>query len=133
MKKVAVSLVLALTACSGDGPSLPPLTSATTRITIVGGNNQSTPVAQQLPEPLVVKVTDEDGNPRQGVLLNFVVPDAECGRPFAGSAVTDAQGEARERWDLGTRAKKCQMEARAVDQKTGTPLVFATFEATAVA
>lgn len=51
---------------------------------------------------------------------------------FAGAALTNEDGEARERWKLGTVAGDTQrVEARAVDPGTGEKLVFATFRAVA--
>jgi hypothetical protein len=54
------------------------------------------------------------------------------GSVIAGSAQTNADGEARERWTLGPTAGEQILEARAVDQSTGDPIVFGRIAATAI-
>lgn len=64
-------------------------------------------------------------------LVNFRVTSGG-GSVFGGSALTNEQGEARERWTLGSGAANSQrVEARAVDSGTGAAIVFATFRASA--
>ncbi|HEU0012876.1 MAG TPA: Ig-like domain-containing protein, partial [Longimicrobium sp.] len=100
---------------------------------VVSGNNQAGPAGAELPDPLVVKVTDERGRPVKGQLVNFRVT-AGGGTVFASAGITNADGIAQERWTLGTQAGSTQtVEARAIDSDTGEPLVFATFTATATA
>jgi hypothetical protein len=100
---------------------------------VLGGNAQDGTVGEELPDPLVVKVTDARGRPVRGQLVNWRVTRGG-GSVFAGSAITDSKGEARERWTLGTVAGAAQqVEARAVDNQSGAALVFATFTATATA
>lgn len=127
---LAAAASLSTAACGGDGPSLPPLDASTARMTVVSGDAQQDSIGAQLAQPIVVRLTDDQGNLRSGVLINFVVVEPNCGAPFAGSATTGANGEAIERWNLGTKAGTCHMEARAVDQKTGAPLVFKSITAT---
>jgi hypothetical protein len=71
------------------------------------------------------------GEPVSGLLVNFVVTKGG-GNVFAGAAQTTAAGEARERWTLGPTAGEQILEARAVDQTTGDPIVFGQITATAV-
>jgi hypothetical protein len=66
------------------------------------------------------------------VLVNFVVVTDGGGSVFAGAAQTNADGEARERWTLGPVAGEHVVEARAVDQTTGDPIVFGRITATAL-
>lgn len=102
-------------------------------LTIVSGDAQSGVVGQELPQPVVVKVVDANGNAVSGQAVNFRVTDGG-GSVFAGASVTNADGIAQERWTLGTVAGAQQtLEARAVDNATGQALVFATFHATATA
>jgi alpha-tubulin suppressor-like RCC1 family protein len=128
----ALALLLGLLAagCNGElvgGGQIP------ARLLVVSGDMQVAPVGTELPQPLVVRVVDENNRPVKNQLVNFVVT-AGGGSVFAGSALTNAQGEARERWRLGPSAADSQrVEARAVDPSTGTPLVFAVFKATALA
>lgn len=98
---------------------------------IVSGDLQTAAVGTELPAPVVVKVTDAAGIPVKNQIVNFRVV-AGGGSVFAGAALTNDAGEARERWTLGTVAGADQrLEARAVDPDTGDPLVFAVFRATA--
>lgn len=157
-RAVVLALALAgsggLAAC-GDSGTEPPAQLVAGELTIVAGDEQVDTVTQLLPEPIEVLVTTaadgalavrvrrgggagasftshEGEVPVPGQLVNFVVTDPECGRPFAGSATTNAEGRAVERWELGTKAKECTMEARAVDQATGEPIVFSSATATAL-
>jgi hypothetical protein len=94
-----------------------------------GGSQQGLP-GQQLAEPIVVRVTDGNG-PVEGVLINFVVVQGG-GQVFAGAALTNSRGEARERWTLGEMGENV-IEARGVDQTTGEAIVYARIIAHAVA
>lgn len=143
--------VVVLSACSGGESSAPkPPKLVPAALLVVSGDQQQDTVMATLSQPVAVVVTangpsgaitmSSPGSPQAttGVpvpnqIINFRVVDPDCGQPFAGTAITDAQGQAKERWELGTRAKLCHMEARAVDQVTGAPLVFDTATATAVA
>jgi hypothetical protein len=98
-------------------------------VLVVSGDLQTGTVGQELPQPLVVKVVDEAGRPVRDQLVNFRVA-AGGGSVFAGSAITNRNGIAQERWTLGTVAGDTQqVEARAVDPETGAAVVFATFRA----
>lgn len=124
--------VLALAACSGGGDAaLPPLTGATARLSVVSGNAQRDTVAQRLPAPVVVKVTDDAGRPRAGVAVAFAATDPECGRPVSPSAVTAGDGHAETEWELGTHSGYCTLEARAVDPG-GATLAIDSATATAL-
>ncbi len=118
-----------LAACADSTePSLGPPAA----LQIVSGDLQSDTVGHELPKLLVVRAVDAEGRPVQGQIINFRVV-AGGGSVFAGVALTDSAGEARERWTLGTVARDTQkVEARAVDTQTGAPLVFATFTAVGV-
>ena len=61
--------------------------------------------------------------------MNFVVTEGG-GSVFAGTALTDNEGFAKDFWTLGFPGPQ-EVQVRAVDSKTGAKLVFATFEATA--
>ena len=61
--------------------------------------------------------------------MNFVVTEGG-GSVFAGTALTDDEGLAKDFWTLGFPGPQ-EVQVRAVDSKTGAKLVFATFEATA--
>jgi hypothetical protein len=97
---------------------------------VISGGDQSGVVGQELPMPLVVRVNDADGDPVPNQVVNFKVTSGG-GSVFAGVALTNASGEARERWTLGTvSGVEQRVQARAIDQSTGEALVFADFAAT---
>jgi hypothetical protein len=99
------------------------------QLLVVSGDLQTGTVGKELAAPLVVRVVDERARPIEGQIVNFRVT-AGNGTVFAGAALTDKDGQARERWVLGTVAGDTQrVEARAVDPATGEALVFAVFRA----
>lgn len=127
---LALTLVGCSTATEPTGPKL-----MASSIEVLGGDNQTDTVAQELPIPILVRVTDTLNGvvtPLKGQLVNFVVASGG-GHVFAGSALTDSLGRAQERWTLGTGAGIQTLEARAVDPATGAPIVYATLTATGVA
>ena len=80
------------------------------RIRAISGNNQSGPIGSVLPAPLVVAVTDSQGNPFPNKSVIFKVIQDEgmvnAAGPFAPTVIenTDAQGRAQVQWKLGMRA-----------------------------
>jgi hypothetical protein len=98
-------------------------------LSVLSGADQRGLPGEELAEPIVVRVTDDQG-PVQGVLINFVVV-AGGGQVFAGAALTNSRGEARERWTLGWVGENV-IEARGVDQTTGEAIVYARITAYAV-
>lgn len=125
----ALLLGLLAAACNGEvvgGGQRP------SRVEVVSGDLQVDTVGKEVAQPLVVRVVDDRDRPVKNQLVNFVVT-AGGGSVFAGAAITNADGEARERWTLGTVAGDTQrVEARAVDPATGQAIVFATFRAVGV-
>lgn len=127
---LAFLALLAPAACDSPTGNTEPIPA---RLDIVSGDLQTQAVAKELPQPLVVRVLDDKGHVVKGQIVNFVVT-AGNGSVFAGASQTDQNGEARERWTLGTVAGDTQrVEARAVDPATGEALVFGTFRAVATA
>jgi hypothetical protein len=129
MHRVAlVSITAALLASceSGTGPRPLPAPAA---VEAVSGNGQSAPAGTLLPDPVVVRVTDEDGELLDGGVVVFRVI-AGGGTVGEGTARTGADGMAGEHWTLGTTAGEQRLEARVLDAG-GTPLVADTFTATA--
>ena len=120
----AVALLAALAACDGSTGSG---TRVPARMDVVSGNGQTADPGAELAQPLVVRVVDDKDRPVRGQIVNFVVTEGG-GSVFAGAALTNADGEARERWRLGTSPGQT-VEARAVDAATGQAVVFATFTA----
>jgi len=125
--------VTGLTACGGGSGDSSPAGNdkVVASITMADGNNQSATVGTELPNPLVALILNKTGQPIAGQVVNFKVVSGG-GEVFAGAATSDANGLARERWTLGTTAGAQKVEVRAVDS-TGAAVVYATFEANAVA
>jgi alpha-tubulin suppressor-like RCC1 family protein len=112
---------------SAEKPAIP------AALLIVAGQDQSAVVGTELSQPLRVRVLDAEGRPVRQQIVNFRVVEGG-GSVFAGAALTSDDGYAQDRWTLGTSTADAQrVEARAVDPNTGTPLVFGTFQATALA
>jgi hypothetical protein len=78
--------------------------AAAASIVSVSGDNQSGPAGSQLPQALVVKVTDNLGNPVSGVAVTF--DDAGAGGAFSNGNVvtTDSTGTASELYTLPATA-----------------------------
>ena len=129
--RLALAAVLLVAAAACDNPSGSDVGPAA-RLDVLAGDQQQDTVGQQLPQPLVVRVTDDKGRPVRDQLVSFRVVSGG-GTVFAGAGLTNDDGEVRERWTLGTSAADSQrVEARAVDPETGAALVFGVFRATAL-
>jgi len=74
---------------TGDAPA---------NLGVVSGNNQTAPVNTQLPQPLVVQVTDQSGNPIAGVSVTFSAPS---GTLSSASVTTNASGQASVNYTTG--------------------------------
>jgi lysophospholipase L1-like esterase len=101
------------------------VTSVPRQIQQIDGNAQSGQVGQNLPKPLVVRVTDKDGRPVFGVPVKFDVT-------FGGGAVdgqdplitsTNELGEASAVWRLGSAAGPHTVRVES-DGLTGSPIDF---------
>ena len=115
-------------ACGDGGPT--DIDYANLSLAIIVGNAQADTVTKRLPDALMVRVT-ESGEPRAGVLVNFVVVEEGCGSAFAPAVLTNASGDASNVWTLGTLAGPCSLEARAIND-LGEAVTFDTFRATAM-
>jgi hypothetical protein len=124
-------LTAAVYACTESPTALPNVNPAF--LDVVSGSEQAGRVGEELQQPLVARVRNSDNQPVDGQIVNFRVIKGG-GSVFAGTAITNADGLAQERWTLGTSIADSQIvEARAVDPSSGAPLIFARFVATAVA
>lgn len=93
-----------LSACHGaTSPATPVITS----LSIVSGNEQSAPVGTILPQPVVLRVTDQHKDPMPGVGVTINVPfgDGSIGTDTPTVLATDANGEISISWTLGTAVK----------------------------
>jgi len=95
------------TRASADGLAGSPVTFTHTAtagnassVTIVSGNNQEAPAGSKLPQPLVVKVLDQDGNPIPNRAVSWVIGDG-AGTPNPATSNTGADGQASTEWTLG--------------------------------
>jgi len=96
------------------------ITGPPATLTIVSGNNQTAVAGTTLPLPLVVRVTDQNGNVVPGVTVNFAATGGG-GTVSAASAITASNGQAQVSWALGSAegANTVQASAGAL-----TPVVF---------
>ena len=89
-------------------------------IAIVTGDNQNAPAGTGLPEPLVVLVTDQFGNPVQGVEVSWT---ATTGTVDPASVTTGAKGQAATQRVLGPTAGSQEATANA-NGLDGSPVTF---------
>ncbi|MGH7581321.1 MAG: Ig-like domain-containing protein [Gemmatimonadales bacterium] len=125
-------LALAATLGCGDDLALPSSSGNGVDLTIVGGNDQTGIVGQELPDPLVVSV-QSGGAPIPGHEVAFIVAgDAAAGRLEPDTAVTGSDGRAVAHWVLGPQAGPYEVEARLVVSEPEPPPT-AVFAASALA
>src|SRR5207247_2306048 len=74
--------------------------AAPTNIAAVSGDAQVGRVTQPLAAPLVVKVTDDNGNPVSGATVTWTANNGTIG----ASTTTDASGNSSNTLTLGTKA-----------------------------
>jgi hypothetical protein len=118
------------TIASGDNLAGSPVTFTHTAtagnassVTIVSGNNQDAPAGSKLPQPLVVRLLDQDGNPIPNRAVTWVVGDGG-GKADPTTSNTGADGQASTEWTLGPNPGSNTLNA--VVSGVGT----ATFSAT---
>lgn len=122
-----LALLFAAAGCSRSAP-VELLDSSVATQAVLIGNGQVAAAGTELPRPIVVRALDDSGRPVKGQIVNFVVT-AGGGEVYAGAAVTDERGMARDWWTLGPRPGINRLEARAVNSTTGEAIVFGTFVA----
>jgi hypothetical protein len=122
----ALALLLAAISlqCGGGEKVGPP--AGPSAIEIAGGNGQVAPVNDPLPEPLVVKVVDEAGDPVEGIAVQWDAHGA--GDVAPATATTGPDGRASVSRVLGATPGQ-QTTTAAVSGLQGSPV---TFTATAV-
>jgi hypothetical protein len=106
-----LSLLLLSAACGGGDLTLPgPGQPAT--LAIVAGDGQHGAQGQPLTDPLVVEVLDRDSVPVAGTDVGFRFTDDVPGAAVdPGTTLTDGQGRASARVQLGSRAGAQPIEA----------------------
>ncbi len=130
----SLAVLIALVACGGVGKDTgAPASAGQLQLAITDGAGQRDSVFAMLVTPIAVRaVRTANGRstPAGNQVINFVV-EPGCGRTYADSETTDAQGNTTVRWALGAKLGTCRLEARAIDHVTGQPVAFATTVATA--
>src|SRR3954466_2248029 len=93
---LAVSLSITVAACGSDGPTAagPPVS-----LLQVSGDGQSARPGEALERPLVARLVDANGRPVRRVDVKWSV---SAGQVTPEMSATDANGEARAVWTLGT-------------------------------
>ena len=130
--RLAAVLAIAglLAGCGGGDLTLPGAGSAAA-IRVVTGDDQTGAVGEALPAPVVVEVTDSDGDPVSGVTVEFVLTSAgDGGDVTPETAQTNAGGRAEAHVLLGDKVGLQTGEAR-VPREGGTPPTT-TFSAVAL-
>ena len=112
-----VALAAATFRCSGDNvqPNTP------TAIAMADGNGQTAGVGEALPNPLVVAVTGESGDPVEGVTVTWN-PDGS-GNVSAATSQTGSDGHASIQRTLGSQAGE-QTTTATVTGLSGSPVTF---------
>jgi hypothetical protein len=100
-----------------------------TALTKVSGDHQSAPQSTALPLPIVVVVADRFNNPVAGVDLDFI-PNAGSGSVSPTGAATNATGQARTTWTIGTAVPASTTQTLLVRGRT-VSLPSVAFSATA--
>jgi hypothetical protein len=92
----------------GNARTLAPVTAMAearpgpaTAVVAISGDRQVGSVGRALPQPVVLRAMDANGNPIAGAILRLPPPP---GRPGDSVVVTDSSGRARVAWTLGQSA-----------------------------
>jgi len=126
---IAVSVaLLGLGGCGGEDLLLPS-SGQPALITVISGNGQTGTVGQPLGELLVVRVTDPEGRPVQGVEVVFMTP-AGAGVMPNDTVLTGSDGLAAVQYTLATASGAQSVEARA-KPVVPSPSLTTTFTAVA--
>jgi hypothetical protein len=127
---LALIALATLSQCGGSDLTLPGDPGPAT-ITKLQGDNQNGQVGAELPDPLVVQVLDERGNPIVGQVVGFAPADEVPGALLNPTeASTGDDGTATARWVLGATSGAQSVVAR-VTRGGGPETLEATFGAVA--
>jgi large repetitive protein len=100
---VWIPTALLVCAAAGCKDSAGPPEERVATIEVASGNAQEGTVATALPQPIVIRALDAQGNAVRGASVAWVVAAAN-GTIAPVSEVTDAEGRASATWTLGTTA-----------------------------
>jgi hypothetical protein len=113
-------LLFTFSACGGDGGLQDPGTPTT--ITLLGGSGQSAAPGTEVPQPLLVKVTDANGREVPGVSVAWSVLSGG-GTVSPATSSTDQSGVAATRLTLGPEEGDQTVQAEA-SGLNGSPVIF---------
>ncbi len=125
------------------GNARPVLFTATTPIVgspasavAVAGNNQAAPPGSRLADSLVVRVTDQSGNPVSGVTVVWSVA-VGSGSVSPATSVTDAAGRAATSWTIGATGGPMSVQAlpgslAPISFTAASTIIFASVQAGAM-
>jgi hypothetical protein len=107
-----IALLMLFTACKGgESPTKPtPPEKTEPSVQAVSGNEQNGVVAMELAQPLVVKVSDSNGEPLSDKTVSWTIATRD-GSLSSTSTTTDAEGKAQVTWTLGTKAGEQEVTA----------------------
>jgi hypothetical protein len=100
---------VASASCGGD-KAVASDSTAPASLSIVQGSNQAVQGGKELPNAVVLRVLTTDGKPVEKVTVGFTVATGG-GSVNPGSALTDANGEARTKWVLGPSSPEQTLKA----------------------
>ncbi len=121
-----------LASACGGGDLVLPRDGSAAAIRVVEGDGQSGSVGQALPAPVVIEVTNRDGEPVEGAAVEFVLTSAGFGGQVTpAAATTGADGRAEAHVLLGDKVGLQSGEARL--QRPGSSPLSAGFSAVAFA
>ncbi|HJP61727.1 MAG TPA: hypothetical protein VJ865_17085 [Gemmatimonadaceae bacterium] len=97
VKTVSALVILGLSACGSDDAVSPP---PRPHFTLIAGDEQTGTTGQPLDDPLIIRITHDDGTPVVGEEVDWAVTSG--GGSFSETTShTDADGKASTTWTLG--------------------------------
>ena len=112
--------VVIFAACGGDGATAPVEEIIPTLTVVAGVDSQTAIVAAALPQPIRIKVVNQNALPLVGIDVGWTVTSG-AGSVDSVFSVTDSAGVAKTSWVLGTVAGPQTLTATVAD---GTSLVI---------
>lgn len=90
------------------------------KIELLSGNNQTILMGNELAFPIIIKVTDQNGDPFSGTIVSFAVADGSTSIP---SDVSDEKGLVSVKWAVGSSSSDQTLTATAFSEDGITPLL----------